>query len=105
MRLEFTREHALSKLHDELLAAGVVPELVEGDGETCWITVADDADAELVRQVVDAHDPTPPAPPPDPDEELAAAIEAATTIEELKHALLGNTRPARVAGRPTEGGP
>lgn len=37
--------------------------------------------------------------PPDPDVELAEAIEAATTIAELKAALLGNGKIARVKGK------
>jgi len=42
---------------------------------------------------------SPPPPPPDPDEELAKAIEAATTLDELKAALLGRLGKAKVAGR------
>jgi hypothetical protein len=34
------------------------------------------------------------------DAELAAAIDAATTLEELKQALLGKSRPARVRAKP-----
>lgn len=45
--------------------------------------------------------PTPPTPPPDPDDELAQAIAAATTLNELKAALLGHTTAAAVKGRPT----
>lgn len=37
--------------------------------------------------------------PPDPDEELAAAIQAATTLDGLKAALLGNGKLARVKGK------
>ena len=45
--------------------------------------------------------PPPPVPePPNQDEELAKAIESATTLEELKQALLSKLRPARVEGRP-----
>lgn len=44
----------------------------------------------------------PPArePKPDPQAELDAAIGAATTIDELKAALLGQASAGRVAGRP-----
>lgn len=50
--------------------------------------------------------PLPADPPPpieaDPDAELATAIAAATTLEELKAALLGRLNPnARVKGRRT----
>lgn len=41
-----------------------------------------------------------PPPPPDADAELAAAISVATTLDELKAALLGNAgRAGRAAGR------
>lgn len=102
-RLPFAKAHRLSKLHDELLAAGITPERVEGtvDGKTCWITVDDAFDPAVVQAVVDAHDPT-PVPAPDPDAELAAAIQAATTLEQLKAALLGNSgRAAKAKGRLT----
>jgi hypothetical protein len=42
---------------------------------------------EEFQAILDAQ-PKPP-PQPDPDEELAAAIEAATTLDQLKDALLG----------------
>lgn len=43
--------------------------------------------------------PVPP-PIPDPQEELYIAIAVASTLEELKNALLGNTgRSGKVAGR------
>lgn len=37
--------------------------------------------------------------PPDPDAELATAIQAATTLDGLKAALLGNGKLARVKGK------
>ncbi len=37
-------------------------------------------------------------PPPNPDEALQKAIEGATTLQDLKDALLGKTRPGRVPG-------
>jgi hypothetical protein len=40
-----------------------------------------------------------PPPQPDPDEELAAAIQAATTLDELKDALLGKFEKAKVKGK------
>ena len=44
----------------------------------------------------------PALPPPDPDAELAAAIGAAATLDELKAALLGTAgRQGRVRGRPS----
>lgn len=126
-KITFDQPHYLSKLHDELLAA--IPQLqpvevdgerwavvaVGGDGQTLTLRVPDSADEAAIRAVVEAHDPTPPAPPPDPQAELAAAIEAVDTttisdpaaaaaIEQLKAALLGQAnRAGRVAARTTGG--
>lgn len=105
--LTFDVQHHLSKLHDELLAE--IPEvrpvdgeavmLVSGDGAHLSLTVPDDADEAAIQSVVDAHDPTPPEPPPDPEDELAAAIEAATDMESLKAALLGKNAKVAAAAR------
>ena len=44
--------------------------------------------------------PDPPAAPPDPQVELDTALAAATTLDELKAALLGRAgRAGKVAGR------
>lgn len=71
MRLELNAPHHLSKLHDELLAQ--VPSVqsqsdtavmtISGDGQSLAIEVPDDADEAAIRQVIAAHDPSPPAPP------------------------------------------
>lgn len=53
--------------------------------------------AAQLRTALDAHTP---APDPDPDAELVAAITAATTLAQLKDALIGKGRPAAVVGRP-----
>lgn len=104
----------LARLTDELLAN--VPALapranaagepvsvfhVEGTAKNVTITVADDVDPATVAAVVAAHDPTPRPPPPDPDVERDTAIAAATTLEELKSALLGETEPFTLAIRDT----
>jgi hypothetical protein len=108
--LTFNQPHHLGKLHDELLTIpGLQPVgeertavmSVSGDGQTLTLQVPDDANEAAIQSVVLTHDPTPPAPPPDPDAELDAAIEAATTLDELKAALRGMTRPAKVRARPT----
>lgn len=57
-RLRYERPHKLTRLHEELLAAGIRPERVEGDGATCWLTVADAVDEAAVAAVVNAHDAT-----------------------------------------------
>lgn len=105
--LTFVRPHNLGKLHDELLAAGVPLPLVDGctpvqgRGNEIMLTVPDDADEQLIAAVVAAHDPT-AVPAPDPDAELEAAIAAATTLEELKDALLGKVRAGQAKGRAVE---
>ncbi len=102
--LTYVWPHDLARLHDELLAAGIALPLVDGcspvqgRGDDIWITVPDDTDDAAIAAVVAAHDPT-PAPESDADAELAAAIEAATTLEQLKAALLGRVRAAKVKGR------
>jgi hypothetical protein len=56
MKLHFTNVNT-NKLHDELIAAGVAPQLVESkDGDT-WITV-DDSQEAAVNAVVAAHNPS-----------------------------------------------
>lgn len=63
----------------------------------CGVT---EADRSTVEAVVAAH--VPPAAA-DPDEELAAAIASATSLDQLKKALLGNLgHAARVAGKPKD---
>lgn len=39
---------------------------------------------------------------PDPDAALVAAISSATTLQQLKDALIGTGRPSAVRGRPTD---
>lgn len=87
-RLHYTKPHLLSKLHDELIAAGIVPERVEGDGEDVWLTVTDGTVESAVAAVVDAHDPTPPPPPPTPGEALEAALGATATLLDVKATLV-----------------
>lgn len=121
-RVRYSRPHHLTKLHDELVAAIPVlapkprkdgalysPFTLSGDGTNLELQVPDDADTAAITAVVTAHDPTPPPPPPDPDAELAKQIGAATTLDELKAALLGKSGvlaagtedpQARVKGRP-----
>jgi hypothetical protein len=67
----------------------------------------DDADPQIVRDVIAAHDPT-PAPQADPDGDLAARIRAvhddpnvSAGVKKLTAALLGLNGDAAVAGRPT----
>ena len=77
----------LMKLVEAITPAG---EIVTGRS---WIEVASEIHEQLTTE------PAPPAPP-DPQTELDAAIAAATTLDELKAALLGQGNAGRVAGRP-----
>lgn len=70
-----------NKLHNELIAAGINPILVENDcsigsytAPNTWITFEDSTDMVKVQQVIEAHDPT-PAPPPLTAEERISALE------------------------------
>ena len=57
-RLTYTNINT-NKLHDELIAVGIMPLLVESLDGTTWITYADGTDMGAVDAVVLAHDPTP----------------------------------------------
>lgn len=58
MKIEYNGVNT-NKLHDELIAAGIIPVLVESLGETTWITYADDTDMDAVQRAFAAHDPAP----------------------------------------------
>lgn len=105
MRLHYSNVHP-NKLHDEIRAAGINPWPVESKGSEVWLGLPDNTPQTTIDQInaiVSAHDPTPPTVV-DPDAELEAAIQGATTLEELKAALLGTVRQARVKGKPISGG-
>lgn len=78
------------------LAAEVGASLTASDTE---VVVADPDSAVTTAQLKAAVDAHTPAPQPDPDAELVAAITAATSLAQLKDALVGKGRPAAVAGR------
>lgn len=71
MRLHFTGVNT-NKLHDELIAAGVVPQLVESKDNDTWITV-EDTQVEHANAIVAVHDPTPKPQSPTAEERLQAA--------------------------------
>ena len=54
MRYHFNKVHQLNTLHDELLAAGLTPQHVEGRDDDIWITV-EPSDEAAVTTVVTAH--------------------------------------------------
>lgn len=86
--LRFERPVALSRLHDELIAAGIVPERVEGNEEEVRLVLDDAVDEPAVLAVLDAHDPTPPAEEPPVEAQIADALEQAETFEEAKPLLV-----------------
>jgi len=75
-----------NKLHDELIANGIIPMLVESSEDNTWITFAEDADMELVQQIIDAHDTTPLPPPLSEIEKLR--LESAQANAELFEMML-----------------
>lgn len=58
-----------NKLHDELIAHGIVPVLVQSKEDTTWITVKDNQ-IDAVNTVVANHNPTPYLPQPTETEML-----------------------------------
>lgn len=82
-------------LSDELAAAGLAADVyIRGDE----LVIDGPTDRAAVKRILDAHVPPTPATS-DPDAELVAAITAATTLAQLKDALIGKGRSAVVAGR------
>lgn len=72
MKLHYAKPNILSKLHDEILKAGITPDFVEGKGDDIWITVPDSTLQPVIDQInliVANHDPT-PIPPLPTDSEL-----------------------------------
>lgn len=54
---EYERPHKLARLHEELLAAGIPVERVEGNGQRLRITVPDVVAQTTLDALVAAHDP------------------------------------------------
>lgn len=84
-------------LADELAAVGIPDSDVVLIGDHLRIN-ADEADRATVERVVAEH--VPPPRPPDPDAEFRAAIQAASSIADLKAALLGTKGPGAEPRRP-----
>lgn len=91
----------LVKLGQELTAAGIPHNALGTAGDEVFTYNEKGEPMELPTEampVIDAH--VLPLPEPDPDEELAAAIGAATTLDQLKNALLGKVgRSAKAKGK------
>lgn len=91
MKLEFIGVNT-NKLHDELIAAGITPQLVESLEGTTWITV-DENQVDAVHSVVTIHDPA-PLPTPKTAAERIAELEAENlmvmmALVELHSTILG----------------
>lgn len=88
-------------LREELAAAGVTVTaeqvLYDPSGPALHLDLPA-SDKATVERVLAAHVPS-SDPPSDPDAELVAAITAATSLAQLKDALIGKGRSAVVAGR------
>jgi hypothetical protein len=84
-------------LTTELAAAGLPDAGVTLVGDELHIDAPESARA-TVERVVAAH--VPPAPPADPDEEFRKSLEAATSWQTLRDALLGKAGPGAEPRRP-----
>jgi hypothetical protein len=79
-----------TKLHQELIEAGITPLLVKNDlvdGEyiasNTWIVFSDDADTTAVQTVIDNHDTTPLSAEPTIKEQLQSQAEAILALMEV----------------------
>jgi hypothetical protein len=73
MRLHYDMPNILSKLHDELISAGIISNAVEGLGNDIWITMPDLTSQIVINQIsaiVNAHNPTPYQQSPTIQEQL-----------------------------------
>lgn len=98
---DFVRSANAGQLHDEARGArkSWPASFVEKpDGSWVYRVDRDDVEEASVQGAVDAHVPV---APPDPDDEFRTAIEAATSIADLKAALLGTQGPGAEPRRPT----
>lgn len=73
-RIEYEKPNNLPKLHDELIAAGVIPLRVEGLGASFYLTLEDDQDEDSIQAVIDAHNPAPLPKPVDPGKRREAQL-------------------------------
>ena len=78
MRLELIGVNT-TKLHEELIAAGIQPQMVESLENTTWITV-EDAQVDALNAVVASHNPTPIPAPPSLEQRIQAAEAALLTM-------------------------
>jgi hypothetical protein len=79
------------------LAAEVGAALAASDTEVVVADPSSSVTAAALQAALDAHTP---AVPPDPEAEFRKAVEAATSLDALKAALLGSTGPGAEPRRP-----
>ena len=72
-----------NKLHDELIASGLAPELVESLEDTTWITFSEGTDMTAVQAIIDAHDSTPLPPQPTKEELLQQEIDELKAVVDV----------------------
>lgn len=95
--LQYSRPNLLARLHDEILAAGIVPTRVEGAGNEIRITVEDAVSDASVAAVVAAHDPT-PDPLPDFGNDATTRDQLVSGVTQLRAYLaLANPTAAQSA--------
>lgn len=73
MKIHYIKLNELSKLHDEILKAGITPERIEGLNDDIWITVSDLTPQTIIDQIntiVSVHVATPIPQPPTAEEKL-----------------------------------
>lgn len=75
----------------ELRAAGVQLKNHDVSVTQDQLCIVTDADRATVQSVVQAH--VPPPPPADPEVEFRKALEGATTVAQIRDALLGKVGP------------
>lgn len=92
IQLHYIKAHYLQQLYNELIAAGMDPLWPIGeDGDNIYIDVPDDCPQSMIdkiAQTVSNHIPNPPPPPKLPDEILIDDLNAATTLDQVKAALV-----------------
>lgn len=81
MIIEYTNINH-NKLHDELIANGIIPLLVENLNEKTWITYTDGTDMVAVQKIVDAHIPT-TYPPLQTQEDYLLDLDNRMSMKEL----------------------
>lgn len=88
------------RLRDQLAEAGVVlgNDDLYLDGDRLVFPTLNDGQRSAVQAALDAHMNRPL--PPDPDAEFRKALEAATTLAQIRDALLGKTGPGAQPRQP-----